>query len=155
MSNISIKAHPTKHKHPLVFVIAAFQGRRKGLRSVVISQASLAGSARSQMSTHRDRALPGFWACFQGLTLGLSGSSRMHVTLKCPHTPQKIRHLPWHPPSFPKLPHWHLPEKRGPQKLVKVIIRQPSTPAWNKLKSWANASVWGQSCGPVTWMKSG
>lgn len=36
---------------------------------------------------------------------------------------------------------------QGLESWWKVIIRQPSTAAWNKLRSWAGASVWGQTRG--------
>lgn len=51
-----------------------------------------------------------------------------------------------HPPSL----NWHIgiyQKIQGLKSWWKVIIGQPSTAAWNKLKSWPGASVWGQTRG--------
>lgn len=94
--------------------------------------------------------LPTTWACW---LLGLAGIGRTPVRLKCPQFPlQKIGQLPWCPPSFPKLPHWDLPENIGPRKLVKGHNQATINSSLKQAEelSWCKRVGTDKRCGPVT-----
>lgn len=175
--------------HPIQVCTFGFDscvlGKEEKSEGLPISQASLAGSARSQLEYAWGQSTITAWflSMFSGAHLGLCSPSINHSPALSQFFPLPDPADSWVLPAlavrlwdlnvpsshYRKLDSFfdiHLPflnchigiyhKIQGLKSCWKVIIRQPSTAAWNKLKSlsWCKHVGVDKKSGPVTYMQS-